>query len=83
MRGGHFQGSPVGCCLIVISVFSFHPVKIITSGEGGMATTNDPFWLTKWKSCVIMESQKMFSGSNIHLLAHGPMSSKISVLTTE
>ncbi len=25
-----------------ISVFSFHPVKIITTGEGGMATTNDP-----------------------------------------
>ena len=24
-----------------ITVFSFHPVKIITSGEGGMATTND------------------------------------------
>ncbi|HHQ4596940.1 TPA: UDP-4-amino-4,6-dideoxy-N-acetyl-beta-L-altrosamine transaminase [Aeromonas veronii] len=25
-----------------ITVFSFHPVKIITTGEGGMAMTNDP-----------------------------------------
>jgi UDP-4-amino-4,6-dideoxy-N-acetyl-beta-L-altrosamine transaminase len=25
-----------------ITVFSFHPVKIITTGEGGMALTNDP-----------------------------------------
>ena len=24
-----------------IAIFSFHPVKIITSGEGGMAVTND------------------------------------------
>ena len=27
---------------IVHSRFSFHPVKIITTGEGGLATTNDP-----------------------------------------
>jgi len=25
-----------------ITVFSFHPVKILTTGEGGMALTNDP-----------------------------------------
>jgi len=32
---------PVGCCQFSeICVFSFHPVKIITTGEGGMATTN-------------------------------------------
>ncbi len=29
------------CKFSDICVFSFHPVKIITSGEGGMATTND------------------------------------------
>ena len=41
--GGCYQDDPVGsCCNSLISVFSFHPVKIITSGEGGMATTNDP-----------------------------------------
>ncbi len=41
--GGHYQGRPVGDCRhSAISVFSFHPVKIITTGEGGLATTNDP-----------------------------------------
>lgn len=41
--GGHYHGEPVGnCCHSAITVFSFHPVKIITTGEGGLATTNDP-----------------------------------------
>ena len=30
------------CAHSQITVFSFHPVKIITTGEGGIATTNDP-----------------------------------------
>lgn len=41
--GGRYQGEPVGNCRHSdITVFSFHPVKIITTGEGGLATTNDP-----------------------------------------
>ena len=41
--GGRYRGEPVGnCCYSSITVFSFHPVKIITTGEGGLATTNDP-----------------------------------------
>jgi UDP-4-amino-4,6-dideoxy-N-acetyl-beta-L-altrosamine transaminase len=33
---------PVGNCRFSdIAIFSFHPVKIITTGEGGMALTND------------------------------------------
>ena len=40
--GGGYQGEPVGNCRhSAITVFSFHPVKIITTGEGGLATTND------------------------------------------
>ena len=40
--GGYYQGEPVGSCRYSsITVFSFHPVKIITTGEGGLATTND------------------------------------------
>jgi UDP-4-amino-4,6-dideoxy-N-acetyl-beta-L-altrosamine transaminase len=40
--GGKYQGEPVGSCKYSdIAVFSFHPVKIITSGEGGMVLTND------------------------------------------
>jgi dTDP-4-amino-4,6-dideoxygalactose transaminase len=40
--GGKYRGEPIGNCRYSdITVFSFHPVKIITSGEGGMALTND------------------------------------------
>jgi dTDP-4-amino-4,6-dideoxygalactose transaminase len=41
--GGKYLGDPIGNCRYSsITVFSFHPVKIITTGEGGMALTNDP-----------------------------------------
>ena len=41
--GGQYQGKPIGCCEYSdITVFSFHPVKIVTSGEGGAALTNCP-----------------------------------------
>ena len=40
--GGRYQGQPIGNCKFSdITIFSFHPVKIITSAEGGMAVTND------------------------------------------
>lgn len=40
--GGKYKGEPIGnCCYSDITVFSFHPVKITTAGEGGMALTND------------------------------------------
>ncbi len=39
--GGHYQNEKIGCCRYSdVTVFSFHPVKIITTGEGGMALTN-------------------------------------------
>ena len=39
--GGKYKKKPIGnCCYSDIAVFSFHPVKIITTGEGGMAVTN-------------------------------------------
>ncbi|MCU8087195.1 UDP-4-amino-4,6-dideoxy-N-acetyl-beta-L-altrosamine transaminase [Shewanella sp. SM21] len=39
--GGSYQGHKLGSCEYSdITVFSFHPVKIITSAEGGMAMTN-------------------------------------------
>lgn len=42
--GGRYKGKPVGNCQFSdIAVFSFHPVKIITTGEGGMAVTNDEY----------------------------------------
>jgi len=40
--GGNYKQTKVGSCTFSdITVFSFHPVKIITTGEGGMAVTNN------------------------------------------
>jgi UDP-4-amino-4,6-dideoxy-N-acetyl-beta-L-altrosamine transaminase len=40
--GAKYLGAPVGSCRYSdIAVFSFHPVKLITTGEGGAALTND------------------------------------------
>lgn len=40
--GARYRGEPVGNCRYSdIVVFSFHPVKIVTTGEGGAALTND------------------------------------------
>lgn len=39
--GGKYQGEYIGNCRYSdVTVFSFHPVKIITTAEGGMALTN-------------------------------------------
>ena len=40
--GGRYKGETIGCGRYSdITVFSFHPVKIITTAEGGMALTNN------------------------------------------
>ena len=40
--GGSYRGEPVGSGRYSdVTIFSFHPVKIITTAEGGMAMTND------------------------------------------
>ena len=39
--GGTYQGHPIGCCRWSdAAILSFHAVKIVTSGEGGMILTN-------------------------------------------
>ncbi len=41
--GGRYKASPIGSCRYSdITIFSFHPVKTITTAEGGMALTNRP-----------------------------------------
>jgi len=55
--GGQYQDAPVGCCQYSdITIFSFHPVKIITSAEGGMALTNN---------AELAESMKLFRSHGI------------------
>lgn len=40
--GGKYKGNPIGNCEFSdITIFSFHPVKIVTTAEGGVATTNN------------------------------------------
>ena len=46
--GASFAGVPVGSCKYSdITVFSFHPVKMITTAEGGAATTNSSALATR------------------------------------
>ena len=62
--GGRYQGEPVGNCRhSAITVFSFHPVKIITTGEGGLSTTNDPLLaqrMTELRSHGIVREAERF-----------------------
>lgn len=45
------DGQKVGCCAwSQMTIFSFHPAKTITTGEGGMVTTNDPHLYLRLKS---------------------------------
>lgn len=47
---GRYQGMPVGSCQYSdLAVFSFHPVKIITTGEGGIVLTNQQALYEKLK----------------------------------
>lgn len=49
--GGRYANKPIGSCEFSdITVFSFHPVKIITTAEGGLATTNDKNLAEKMQS---------------------------------
>lgn len=61
--GGKFQDLPVGCCKYSdITVFSFHPVKIITSAEGGVAVTNKHHLAEKMQDlrshCIVRDPKR-------------------------
>ena len=48
--GGRYYDQPIGnCAYSDVTVFSFHPVKIVTTAEGGMALTNDDSLAEKMK----------------------------------
>ena len=46
--GGAYRGRPVGV-LADLNTFSFHPVKLITTGEGGMVTTHHSGWAARMR----------------------------------
>jgi len=69
--GASYKEVKVGSCQFSdISIFSFHPVKIITSAEGGMALTNQAELAEKMKLLrshgIISDTEKMTEAS------HGP-----------
>lgn len=69
--GGNYKGHKVGSCVYSdVTVFSFHPVKIITSAEGGMALTNNSYiarTMKKFRSHGITNSEE-----ELQEISHGP-----------
>ena len=58
--GGKYDDEPVGNCNYSdITVLSFHPVKIITSGEGGMALTNSEELSKKIINILTMDDDRL------------------------
>ncbi|MFD5828140.1 DegT/DnrJ/EryC1/StrS family aminotransferase [Lentzea sp. NPDC060358] len=46
--GSTYKGKPVGANAL-LAAWSFHPRKLLTTGEGGMVTTDDPDWVVRLK----------------------------------
>ncbi len=66
--GAEYASAPVGnCAHSDIVVFSFHPVKIITTAEGGLCTTNDAALA---QSMQLLRSHGITRDSN--LMTHQP-----------
>ena len=54
--GAEYAGSKIGSCSYSdATVFSFHPVKIVTTAEGGVVTTNNKDLSEKLKRLEVME----------------------------
>jgi UDP-4-amino-4,6-dideoxy-N-acetyl-beta-L-altrosamine transaminase len=69
--GAKYKNRSVGSCRDIITVFSFHPVKMITTGEGGSAHTSNKRYYNIMKSVsshgIIRKKKKLNYGIN-HLL---------------
>ena len=65
--GADYKETKVGCCKYSdMTVFSFHPVKIVTTGEGGMVLTNDKDLyekLVSYRSHGITRDPKLMTGT--------------------
>ena len=77
--GGEFNDFPVGSCKYSkVTVFSFHPVKIITTGEGGACTTNDE---KVFKKISLLRSHGIEKNPNLfELTPKGPWSYEQQIL---
>ena len=67
--GGRLEDQPIGDCRYSdVCVFSFHPVKIVTTGEGGAAMTRDATLAARMR---ILRSQGMERQRGNMRFAHG------------
>ena len=70
--GGKYNKYKIGSCKYSdVSTFSFHPVKPITTGEGGMITTNNKQIYEKlliYRTHGIIKDQKNFLIKKMHLI---------------
>ena len=67
--GGRYKGKPIGNGQFSdITIFSFHPVKIITTAEGGMAVTNNAEYAAKMalyrSHGITRDPEQMVGGSD-------------------
>lgn len=69
--GSEYKGHKIGCCeYSAMTVFSFHPVKIITSGEGGMVLTNSE---ELYQKLILLRSHGITRDAALmHEDMHGP-----------
>ncbi|SDP06652.1 perosamine synthetase [Lentzea jiangxiensis] len=61
--GSTYKGAPVGTNA-VLAAWSFHPRKLLTTGEGGMVTTDDPEWAARLRR--LREHGMNFSAADRH-----------------
>ncbi len=68
--GGTYKGQRIGSCQFSdMTVFSFHPVKIITTGEGGMVVTNRQ---DLYEKMIRLRSHGITRNSDLMSETHGP-----------
>ena len=66
--GGQYRNNYVGACEYSdITVYSFHPVKNLTTGEGGCSLTNDPKLaqsMDLWRSHGVTRNPELMEGDS-------------------
>lgn len=65
--GSRYKGKPVGS-QADMTMFSFHPVKPVTTGEGGIIVTNDP---SIYKKLILFRSHGITRDRNLMREDHG------------
>ena len=68
--GSTYRGRPVGATAQV-AAFSFHPRKILTTGEGGMLTSTEPAWAER--AALLRQHAMSLSAADRHAAGTAPV----------